>query len=163
MLHAIYYILSIVAANVAFTVLPAIPLPGGGILPAATFAVGLTFIFRDLVQKALGHGVLIAMAAATFISFLMADPTVVWASVVAFVAAELVDYGVYTVSKRPLRDRIILSSLLSTPVDSVVFLALLPFPGTFSLSAIGIMTAAKLSVAGGWWLYLRGKDEHVST
>lgn len=161
MIYAIAYVLSIVGANYAFTVLPAVPLPGGGILPAATFAVGFTFVLRDLAQRSLGHGVLLAMVVASGISYLMADPVVVTASVAAFVVAELADYVVYTLKGGTLHSRILLSSVVSTPLDSAVFLALLPFPGTFNLMAVLTMTGAKLTVALVWWFILRRRYEYV--
>jgi uncharacterized PurR-regulated membrane protein YhhQ (DUF165 family) len=79
----------------------------------------------------------------------MADPFVAVASVVAFAISELVDWSVYTFTKRPLKDRILLSSALGTPVDSAVFLLILGF---FSPLGFLLMTVAKmLSALIVWW------------
>lgn len=155
MVFALMYILSIVGANYAFTVLPMIPLWGGAVLPMATFVVGLTFILRDYAQRAMGHSVLVPMGIASGVSYLLADPAVVIASVAAFVVAELVDWLVYSISKRPMHDRLLLSSAFSTPLDSIVFLGLLPFPGAFNPLAVTLMTATKMSVALVWWTAIK--------
>ena len=79
----------------------------------------------------------------------MADPFVAIASVVAFFISEMVDWAVYTYTKRPLRQRILLSSAIGTPVDSIVFLSILGFftPLGFVLMVIGKMIAAVII----WW------------
>ncbi|MGF1461587.1 MAG: VUT family protein [Maricaulaceae bacterium] len=40
----------------------------------------------------------------------------------AFAISEIVDWAVYTFTKRPLSQRILLSSAFSAPIDSTVFL-----------------------------------------
>ena len=116
--------------------------------------VGLIFIARDFAQREIGHKVLGAMAVGAILSYLMADPFVAIASVIAFAISEMVDWGVYTYTKRPLRDRILLSSALGTPVDSAVFLLILGF---FSPLGFLLMTLAKMLTAVIlWW---RLKDE----
>jgi queuosine precursor transporter len=57
----------------------------------------------------------------------MVDPFIAVASVSAFLVSETADWIVYTVTKRPLRDRILASSAVSSPLDSVVFLGLIGF------------------------------------
>ena len=121
----IAYIVSIVAVNIGFVYIPPVPLLGE-MFPPMSLIVGLIFIARDFAQREIGHKVLGAMAVA-ILSYLMADPFVAIASVIAFAISEIVDWGVYTYTKRPLRDRILLSSALGTPVDSAVFLLILGF------------------------------------
>ena len=117
--------------------------------PPITLLEGLIFILRDFAQKEIGHRVLIAMAIGAILSYVMADPFVAIASIVAFTISELVDWAVYTYTKRPLRDRILLSSAVGTPVDSAVFLSMLGFfsPVGFILMVVGKMLAAVLI----WW------------
>ena len=55
--------------------------------------------------------------------------------------SELLDWAVYTYTKRPLSERILYSSVLGTPVDSIVFLSIL---GYFSIVGAAAMTASKL-------------------
>ncbi len=83
------------------------------------------------------------------LSYFMADPFVAWASLVAFAVSEIVDWAVYTYTKRPLRQRILFSSALGTPIDSAVFLTMLGFfsPVGFLLMTIGKMLAALII----WW------------
>ena len=146
--YTLAYIISILLVNMGFVYVPMIPL-FGEMFPPMTLLVGLIFILRDFAQKEIGHRVLIAMAIGAILSYVMADPFVAIASIVAFTISELVDWAVYTYTKRPLRDRILLSSAVGTPVDSAVFLSMLGFfsPVGFILMVVGKMLAAVLI----WW------------
>ena len=89
------------------------------------------------------------MGVGAALSYLMADPYVALASLVAFLISELVDWYVYTFTGRPLSQRILLSSAISTPIDSAVFLEMI---GHFSFVGFAMMTAAKMLAAGAiWW------------
>jgi uncharacterized PurR-regulated membrane protein YhhQ (DUF165 family) len=144
----IAYIVSIVAVNIGFVYIPPVPLLGE-MFPPMSLIVGLIFIARDFAQREIGHKVLGAMAVGAILSYFMADPFVAIASVIAFAISEMVDWGVYTYTKRPLRDRILLSSALGTPVDSAVFLLILGF---FSPLGFLLMTLAKMLTAVIlWW------------
>jgi uncharacterized PurR-regulated membrane protein YhhQ (DUF165 family) len=85
----------------------------------------------------------------------MADPYVALASATAFAVSEVADYLLYTLTKRPFHQRVLLSSAVSTPVDTVVFLwwinALTP-------ATVVLMIAAKLLAAVGIWLYYEHKS-----
>jgi uncharacterized PurR-regulated membrane protein YhhQ (DUF165 family) len=116
------YVASIVAVNWAFTLLPPLTIFGAQV-PSATILVGVIFILRDFAQRAIGHGVLLAMGAGSALSYLLAGPEVALASGAAFAASELVDWAVYSFTRRPFGQRILASSLLGTPVDSALFLA----------------------------------------
>ena len=143
-----FYIISIVAVNIGFVYIKPIPMLGE-MFPPMSLLVGAIFILRDYAQKEIGHKVLIAMAIGAGLSYLMADPFVAFASVAAFAISELVDWAVYTYTKRPLRERILLSSAIGTPVDSAVFLLILGF---FSPLGFILMTLAKMIAAGLiWW------------
>ena len=89
------------------------------------------------------------MAIGAILSYIMADPFIAIASVVAFGISELVDWAVYTYTKRPLKQRILLSSALGTPIDSAVFLSMIGFfnPVGFILMTLGKMVAALII----WW------------
>jgi uncharacterized PurR-regulated membrane protein YhhQ (DUF165 family) len=146
--YSLAYVVSIVAVNIGFVYIPPVPLLGE-MFPPMSIIVGLIFILRDFAQREIGHKVLIAMAIGAVLSYFMANPFVAVASVVAFAISELVDWGVYTFTKRPLKDRILLSSALGTPVDSAVFLLILGF---FSPIGFLLMTIAKmLSAILVWW------------
>ena len=147
------YVALIVAVNYAFTVVPLVKLPDGTMWPPVALLVGLIFVARDFAQREGGHKVLLAMLVGVAISYFMANPFVATASAAAFLISELVDWAVYTYTKRPLSQRILFSSLLGAPVDSAVFLGLLSL-----LSPVGIaaMTASKLVGAFiVWWMIRR--------
>lgn len=147
------YIALIVAVNYAFTVVPLVELPDGTMWPPVALAVGFVFVMRDFAQREIGHKVLLAMLVGVVISYFMASPFVATASAAAFLISELVDWAVYTYTKRPLSQRILYSSLLGTPVDSAVFLAIL---GIISPAGVAAMTASKLLGAFlVWWIIRR--------
>ena len=83
-------------------------------------------------------------------SYLMADPFVALASAAAFAISELADWAVYTWTKKPLRQRVLISSAISTPIDSTVFMVMLGF---FSLPGLLIMTASKMVGALAVWYW----------
>ena len=147
------YIVLIVLVNWAFTIIPPMDLPGGVKWPPVALLVGFVFVARDFAQREIGHRVLLAMLVGVGLSYVMADPFVAVASAVAFLVSETVDWAVYTVTRRPLSERILYSSLLGAPVDSAVFLGLIGF---FSPTGVALMTVSKLAGAFiVWWLVRR--------
>jgi uncharacterized PurR-regulated membrane protein YhhQ (DUF165 family) len=64
--------------------------------------------------------------------------------------SETIDWAVYTFSRRPLSQRIMVSSLASAPLDQVVFIGLasLVVPGIFAWGTILTGIASKL--LGAW-------------
>lgn len=150
----IAYVLSIVLVNIGFVFIKPVPLLGE-MFPPMSLIVGIIFILRDYAQKEIGHKVLGAMVVGALLSYIMADPFVAVASVIAFAISELVDWAVYTYTKRPLRDRILLSSAIGTPIDSAVFLLILGF---FSPGGFILMTIAKMIAAGLIWWRLKSED-----
>lgn len=141
------YIASVVLVNILFSVVPMITTPIGLLSPVAV-VVGFTFIIRDFAQRKSGHSVLIAMCIATVLSYIMADPYVATASALAFGISELADYAVYTYSKTDFKRRILYSSLISTPVDTVVFLYII---SAFTWGTVALMIAAKLVAVAIVW------------
>lgn len=106
--------------------------------------VGFVFVIRDYAQREIGHMVLPAMLLGGVISWLMASPAIALASVCAFLTGELMDWSVYTFTRRPFSQRVLLSSALSTPLDSAVFLSMV---GLFSFSSVLMMTLSKMAGA----------------
>lgn len=147
------YIALIVAVNWGFTVVPLVKLPGGELWPPMSLVVGFIFVVRDFAQREVGHRVLIAMLIGAALSYVMAAPYVALASAAAFLVSEIADWLVYTVTRRPLSQRILFSSLFGTPVDSVVFLYGI---GHLTVSGVAAMTASKLMGALiVWWMIRR--------
>lgn len=144
------YIGSIPFTNWLFLTLPALILPDGTPLTVAVFMVGLVFILRDFCQREVGNkGALLAMLAASVVTWFMATPALALASIAAFSVGELADWLVYTFSRKKLHERILYSSLVSCPVDTAIFLlAAQPIiPGIFTWNALVIYILCKLLVA----------------
>ena len=95
------------------------------------------------------------MAVGGLLSYFMADPFVAYASVVAFIISELVDWAYYTWSKKSLRERILISSLLSTPIDSAVFLLII---NHFTIIGTMAMFLSKMIAAVAIWYWLGKRD-----
>tara|TARA_R100001132_G_C3255535_1_gene81240 strand:- start:212 stop:685 length:474 start_codon:yes stop_codon:yes gene_type:complete len=148
----IAYVALIVLINIGFSVVPLVPV-FGEMFPPLSLAVGLIFVARDFAQREIGHKVIGAMILAAFLSWLMADPFVALASITAFLISEFSDWGIYTWTKKPFADRILISSIVSTPLDSGVFLAMI---GHFSILNTILMTVAKMAGAlVVWWMLKR--------
>jgi len=147
------YVVLIVLVNWGFTVTPLIPLPTGDMFPPLSLAVGFIFVARDFAQREIGHWVIPAMLVGGALSWWMADPFIAVASVSAFLISEMADWAVYTWTKKPFAQRVLLSSLVGTPLDSAVFLAII---GHLSITAVVVMTAAKmLGALVVWWMLQR--------
>ena len=135
------YIGLIVLVYWLFIVVPPISMGDSEVWPPVALVVGFIFIARDFAQRVIGHWVLVAMLIAAILSYFLADPFVAIASVVAFAVSELIDWVVYSYTKRPFAQRILLSSLLATPVDTIVFLSIM---GWLSVPSVLVMTASKI-------------------
>ena len=143
------YVVLIVLINYGFTVVPLVPV-FGEMFPPLSLIVGLVFVARDFAQREIGHKVVGAMLVAGFLSWWMADPFVALASVTAFMISEFADWGGYSWTKKPFAQRILISSIVSTPLDSAVFLAMI---GYFSVLNTVLMTVAKLiGAVVVWWM-----------
>jgi len=87
-----------------------------------TILTGFVFVVRDFVQREMGHRVLVLMALAIGWSFYYSWPVIALASAIAFAISETVDWLIYTFTKYRLSTRILLSSLVASPIDTTVFL-----------------------------------------
>lgn len=150
-MYSALYLLSLVLVNVGFVY---VPLIHGW--PPMSLAVGLVFVLRDFAQREIGHKVLLLMLAGAVLSYFMASPAVAVASCAAYLVSEGIDWAVYTFSRKPLAQRVFLSSMLSTPVDSAVFLGLIGF---FSVGGVALMTASKMLAALVAWHLIRTRAE----
>ncbi|MDR1241679.1 MAG: VUT family protein [Deltaproteobacteria bacterium] len=141
MRSTLLYIFAIVLVNYAFTVVPIFFLPGGEAWSPVALIVGFIFVIRDYAQREIGHKVLLAMLAGGAISWFTADPAVATASICAFFVGELLDWTVYSFTRRPFSQRVLLSSLVGAPLDSAVFMLMI---NMFSVPSVIIMTSSKL-------------------
>lgn len=124
----------------------------GSAIPPAIFASGFVFVLRDFAQREIGHLVLIAIVAAAGTTFWLAGPEVAIPSASAFLVAELADWIIYSVTKRPMSQRVVISSLISVPMDTAVFYALL---GILDPLALALGVAIKLVGTLVFWIVLK--------
>lgn len=109
-----------------------VPVGFGQKATAGTFAAGLVLAARDATQDLLGrHAMLVVVAIGACLSYLLADPFIALASLVAFAVSELLAFAVYSPLRRRSRlgDRhwvaaVVASSLVGAVADTVVFLAI---------------------------------------
>jgi len=139
--------------NWSFAAVPTAAIPdwlGGGQFQPLAIVTGLVLVVRDFAQREMKHWVWGAMITGLLLSTLTSWITVVVASGLAFLISETVDWAVYTFSKRPLSQRIMISSLASAPLDQVVFIGLASFvvPGIFAWGTVLTGIASKLF--GAW-------------
>jgi uncharacterized PurR-regulated membrane protein YhhQ (DUF165 family) len=116
----------------------------------ANLVVGVVFVLRDYAQREIGHFILIATAAAGLITYVMVDPAIALASVTAFVVSELADWSIFSFTRKPLQQRILISSLIAVPLDTLVFQYLAQYltPAAFTTEvtskAIGVLLVWQL-------------------
>lgn len=130
---AILYMSSIILANFCVSYFGIIKF-AGLTFPAGALFIGLTFSFRDLVQREWGDWkVWYFMICSTFLTTISGTllshlPIPLWkvasASAVAFIVSEAVDWLVYTFLKWKIVKRIVISNLFSTPIDSLLFVGI---------------------------------------
>ena len=133
----ILYMLAIVLVNRLFIDVPFIASPLGN-LHIANVIVGFIFVLRDYAQRDIGHRVLFATAVAGVVTYFMATPEIAIASITAFALSETADWAVYSFTRRPLQQRILWSSLIAVPLDTVVFQHLAGYltPAAFSTEVL---------------------------
>lgn len=148
-MYSALYLISMVLVNVGFAY---VPLFHGW--PPMSLAVGLVFVLRDFAQREIGHKVIGLMLVGAVLSYFMASPAIAFASCAAYLAGETLEWVVYTWTKRPFKDRMLLSCLFGTPLDSAVFLALIGF---FSVTGVVLMTLSKMLGAVVVYSMLRTK------
>lgn len=149
------YIASIILVNWLFA--PAQLVPGVtiwstpfGDLFLANLIVGFVFVLRDYAQREIGHKVLLATLLAGVVTYYMVDPMIALASISAFVLSEMADWAIYSFTKRPLQSRILISSLVAVPLDTLAFQYLAGYltPAAFTTEVL----SKALGVAIVWYL-----------
>ena len=142
MIFLLAYISSVVLINFAFSAAPHLD-----IIWSAWG--GVVFILRDMVQTRFGHGAILAMVAALVLSYVTSDPTIALASATAFGISECIDWLVFSITKRPLHDRLWLSSALSIPVDTFIFFGMI---GALTPAVVGTAMVSKFAGVTCVWL-----------
>ena len=148
------YIGAVVLINWLFLVIPMVPM-FGTMIPPVMLVVGFVFVFRDFAQREIGHWVIVAMLVAGLLSYWTSAAFVAAASLTAFLISEAVDWAVYSFTKRPLSERILYSSAIAVPIDTVVFLKMVDH---FDWTAVAIVSAAKMIGAICFWVVLKRRE-----
>ena len=159
-LASICYIVAIVVLNMAVVYLPHVAAFGESFSPADVM-VGLIYLVRDFAQREIKHYILPAMLMGVLLSYMLATPQIALASASAFLVGEAIDYLIFTFAKKPLSQRLLLSAIISSPFDSMVFLSV---GGRFYWLPITVMTLGKfVGVLCLWlvWKWLSAKRMHV--
>ncbi len=139
-----------------------LPVAPGLMAPSGVMMVGAALVLRDLVQRRLGalmSALAILLGAA--ISTVLAPPSLVLASGVAFLLSEFADLAVYTpLARRRLVAAVVASGVTGLVIDSIVFLWL----------AFGSLDFLAGQVVGKGWMvllsipfvaWLRRRDERL--
>jgi uncharacterized PurR-regulated membrane protein YhhQ (DUF165 family) len=153
------YILLIVGVNWAFSATSVVSLPNGEVWAPISLIVGFIFVVRDFAQRRVGHHILWGMLAGCAISWRMASPGIAVASAAAFAVSELADWAIFTLTRKPLSGRILLSSLIAVPLDSLTFLWLVGLAAPLSFLT---MTASKFAGSLLVFLLLRRREGKAS-
>ena len=152
------YVIAIVAVNWMFTSIAPWSTPLGD-LYLANVVVGFIFVLRDYAQREVGHYILFATALAGVLTWFMVDPAIAAASITAFILSETADWGVYSFLRRPLSQRILISSMIAVPLDTLAFQYLAGYltPAAFATEilskALGVMIV---------WYILRARDRKLA-
>src|SRR5688500_7746168 len=101
------YILLIIFINSLFSYSPTLLIFNQPFSPA-DITVGAIYIFRDFSQREIKHYVLLAMLVGGILSYLCAAKAIAFASIMAFFIAEIIDWLIFTLTKKPLSQRLLL-------------------------------------------------------
>lgn len=145
------YVASIVLANWMTSTFGLVYIGFGLAVTAGTFAAGAALVLRDGVQVAANkRWALFAILVGAVLSYLTSNPFVAVASGIAFLASEVVDFAVFTpIRRRNLAGAVLVSSVVSAPVDTILFLHIAGFGITWQavLGQFIIKTAVALVAA----------------
>lgn len=123
MIYIALYLTGILLANVLVHWFGLVQL-GPLVFPAGAVMIGLTFSFRDMVQRKYGKSECwIWMLVATVVTFLF-NRQLATASVSAFLVSEGIDWAIYTWLPGSFKRRLIASNAIGVPLDSIVFVGL---------------------------------------
>ncbi len=153
---SIIYILFIVLLNSIFVYAPNLTWHGYE-LSTGDIIVGFVYVLRDFAQKEIAKKVIFAMLIGCFLSFFLADEQTAIASLIAFAVGETIDWAIYTFSNKPLSQRIFISSIISTPADSIINLYLL---NQLNILALSLMLIAKFIGVILLWGIWRMRNNH---
>jgi uncharacterized PurR-regulated membrane protein YhhQ (DUF165 family) len=158
------YVLLIPLVNWGFANIPTVPMPDGGNWAPMAIVTGLILVVRDFAQREVSHFILLPLMIGLGLSYFMAPAEIALASGIAFGVSEMVDYIVYTTSNRPLSERVLISSSLSAPIDTTLFLlvANIAIPGIFTWMTLITSVLSKLLGAYVVYRILKARERKAA-
>lgn len=125
-----------------------LPVGFGLTAPSGVYVVGLALVLRDQLQKRADKAVTLALIAAGAVITALFAPSLALASTAAFIIAESVDFGIYSLVRRRASHEMssAASNAASIVVDSLVFLSI----------AFGSLTFIQGQVVGKAWATIAG-------
>lgn len=118
------YVLMIPFVNWSFTWAPQWTLFNDFVFNPVTIVTGLILVVRDFAQRQIGHRIFFAMMTALGLTVWLAGPQLALASGAAFFISETVDWALFTFTRASLPTRVLLSTAIAAPIDSLAFLFL---------------------------------------
>lgn len=130
------FLACVVLANVLTATYGLVPVAFGLSATAGTYAAGVTFLVRDLLQERAGRQTTLAVIVAGAALSTLVSPQLAVASGVAFLVSELADWSAYQPTRRAygFLAGVALSNIVGATVDTLVFMPLAGFP----LSALSV-------------------------
>jgi uncharacterized PurR-regulated membrane protein YhhQ (DUF165 family) len=122
-MYLVLYVLSVVLANFLFSALAPVQL-FGALVPPASLIAGVVFVARDFAHRSHPRAIWPCMLLAGLASALLAEPRIALASFAAFAVSELVDALVFVRARGSFRRRVVMSSFVAVPLDTILFLTL---------------------------------------
>lgn len=116
-------IATVYVANWLITTYGLVPVGFGLVAPAAVFAAGFAFTFRDILHRTLGRPAVVVaiLVGATLSAFL--SPQFAVASGVAFLVSEFADFAVYEpLARHSWLGALVASNVVGLVLDSMLFL-----------------------------------------
>lgn len=123
-----------------------IPVGFGLSAPSGVLMIGAALVLRDMVQLTGGiRAGLLAIAIGAILSWFVAPPALVIASVSAFLLSELADFAIYTpLRRKQLEAAVLASGVVGSIIDSIIFLWL----------AFGSLAFIEGQILGKVWMTL---------
>lgn len=158
--YTLVYILLIPFINWSFTWAPMWEVLPGWAFNPVTIVTGLVLVVRDFAQREIGHEVLIAMLIGLGLTYVTSGQEMAFASGLAFLIAELVDWALFSFTKYRLSSRVLLSSALAAPIDTSAFLYMADRirPDMFTMPNITMSIIGKMIGAIVIWFILRRRN-----
>lgn len=128
-------------------------------LPPGLLLVGLIFVVRDYTQREIGAGVIGLTLVAALLTYFFIGERIGLASGLAFIVSEGLDQLIYSRTNRPMKSRILISSIVSIPFDGMIFLGLM---GWLTTELFLVHYALKMIASLLMWVWLNSRPNPPS-